>query len=162
MNIQSILSLTTPYDGTVQDEDYTDINQIHEQLQKTLNNFWKLQQNEYLVEFREHQCCDAKSNYKNEVYGEDVELLHNERKPRAQSSIGVIHKINSSKDNKFRDIIVRYKKNGTIFRISRPINKFYRTEYKKHKDEVIPKFIHERNIATNVQYNVRDFNFVFV
>ena len=32
-------------------------------------------------------------------------------------------------------------KNRTIIRISRPINKLYPTEYKEHKDEMIPKFM---------------------
>ena len=59
-------SYNTPYDGTVLDEDYTYINQIHEQLQTTLNHFRKRWQNEYLVELREHQRCIAKSNYENE------------------------------------------------------------------------------------------------
>ena len=40
-------------------------------------------------------------------------------------------------------------KNGTILRIFRAINKLYPTEYKKHKSEVIPKFISEINIPTN-------------
>ena len=53
-------------------------------------------------------------------------------------------------------------KNGTIFTVSRPITKLYPTESKKHKDEVIPKFIDERNIAANIQNNIIDFNFVFV
>lgn len=53
-------------------------------------------------------------------------------------------------------------KNGTIFRGSRPINKLYPIEYKKHKYEVIPKFIDERNIPTNIQNNIRDFSFVFI
>ena len=34
-------SYNTPYDGTVLDEDYTDINRIHEQLQITLSHFRK-------------------------------------------------------------------------------------------------------------------------
>ena len=36
---------------------------------------------------------------------------------------------------------MRYMKNETIFRVSRPINKLYPTEYKRHKDEIIPKLI---------------------
>ena len=34
-------SYNTPYDGTVSDEYYTDINRLHEPLQTTLNHFWK-------------------------------------------------------------------------------------------------------------------------
>ena len=45
---------------------------------------------------------------------------------------------------------MRYMKNGTIFRVYRPMNKLYPTEYKKHKDEKIPKFFDERNIPTNI------------
>ena len=59
-------SYNTPYDGTVLDEDYTYINRIHEQLQTTLNHFWKRWQNEYLVELREHQRCIEKSNHEGE------------------------------------------------------------------------------------------------
>ena len=54
------------------------------------------------------------------------------------------------RDNKARGAIVRYMKNGAISRISRPINKLYPTECKKCKDEVIPKFIYERDIPTNI------------
>ena len=68
----------TPYTGTVSDEYYTDINRIHEQLQTTLNHFWKHWQNEYLVGLREHQCCNAKSNYENKIYEGDVVLIDDE------------------------------------------------------------------------------------
>ena len=78
----------------------TDINRIHEQSQTTLNHFWKRWQNQYLVELREHQHCNAKSNYENEIYEGDVVFIHAERKPRAQWTIGVVEKINPSRDNK--------------------------------------------------------------
>ena len=136
-------SYNTPYDGTVSDEDYTNINRIHEQLQATLNHVAKRWQNESLVELREHQRCSAKSNYENEIYEGDVVLIHDARKPRAQWTIGVVDKINPSRDNNVRGVIVRYMKNGTIFSVSRPITKLYPTEYKKRKDEVIPNFIDE-------------------
>ena len=87
---------------------------------------------------------------KNEIYEGYVLLVHDERKPRAQWTMVVADKINPSIDNKIRRGIVRYMKNGTIFRVSRPVNKLYPTEHKKHKNEVIPKFIDERNIPTYV------------
>ena len=70
--------------------------------------------------------------------------------PRSQWTKGVVDKINLSRDNEIRGFILRYIKNGTTFRIYRPINKLYPAECKKHKDQVIPKFIDERNISTNV------------
>ena len=76
----NLKSHTTPYDKTVSDEVYADINRIHEQLKTTLNHFW---QNEYLVELREHQRCNAKSNNENEIYEGDVLPVHDEWKPRA-------------------------------------------------------------------------------
>ena len=140
----------TPYNGTVSDEDCKDINRIREQLQTTLNHFWKSRQNEYLVELREIQRCNAKSNYESEIYEGNVILTHDERKPRAHWVMGIVDRINSSRDSKFRGVVVRYMTNGTIFRVSRPINKLCSTEYKKYKDEVIPNFVDERNTPTNI------------
>ena len=54
-----------------------------------LNHFRKRWQNEYLVELREHQRCNAKSNYENEIYDVDIVLIHYERKPRAQWTLGL-------------------------------------------------------------------------
>ena len=97
-------------------------------VQTTLNHFW---QNQYLVELKEHQRCNAKSNYESKIYVGDFALIHDERKPRAQCTIGAVDKINPSKGNKVRGVIVRYMKNGTIFRVSRTIIDLYPTEYKK-------------------------------
>ena len=73
----------------------------------------------------------------------DVVLAHDERKARAQWTIGVVEKINPSIDNnKLRSVIVRYTKNRAIFRTSRPINKLYLIEYKKHKDERLQNLRH--------------------
>lgn len=98
-----------------------------------------------LVELREHQRCNAKSNYESEIHEGNVILTHDERKPRAHWAIGIVDKINPSRDSKFRGVVVRYMANGTIFRVYRSINKLYSTKYKKYKDEVIPNFVDERN-----------------
>ena len=84
------------------------------QLQTILNHFWKRWQNEYLLELRKHQRFNAKSNYESEIYEGDVALIHDERKPRAHWTIGFVSKINLSRDNKVRGVIVRYIKSGTI------------------------------------------------
>ena len=61
---------------------------------------------EYLVELREHQRCNAKSNYKKEIYDKgDAVTVHNERKRRAQWTIGVVNKINSSRDIKLKVLL---------------------------------------------------------
>ena len=78
------------------------ITQISIEYMNTLNHFRKRWQNEYLVELREHQCCNAKSNYENEIYDVDIVLIHYERKPIAQWTLGVVQKINPSRDNKVR------------------------------------------------------------
>ena len=106
--------------------------------------------NNYTQDKREHQRCNSKSNYEKKISEGDVLILHDERNPRTQWNLGFADKINPSRDNKVRDVIVRYMKNGTIFRVYRPINKLYPTEYKKHKDEKIPKLLDERNIPTNI------------
>ena len=61
---------------------------------------------EYLVELREHQRCNAKSNYKKEIYDKgDAVTVHNERKRRVQWTIGVVNKINSSRDIKLKVLL---------------------------------------------------------
>ena len=63
--------------------------------------------------------------------------------------MGVVEKLNKSNDNKVRGAIVRYIKNGHAQTIGRPINKLFPVEYKKHEDEILPKFIDERDLVTN-------------
>ena len=69
--------------------------------------------------------------------------------PRARWEIGVVEKRNKSNDNKVRGAIVHYIKNGHAQTIARPINKLFPVEYKKHEDEILPKFIDERDLVTN-------------
>ena len=59
-----------------------------------------------LVELREHQSCNAKSNYKMEIYDKgDAVTVHNERKRKAQWTIGIVNKINSSRDIKLKVLL---------------------------------------------------------
>ena len=97
--------------------------------------------NNYTQNKREHQRCNAKSNYENKISEGDVLLLHDERNPRTQWNLGFADKINPSRDNKVRGVIVRYMKNGTIFRVYRPMNKLYPTEYKNTKMKRFQNFL---------------------
>ena len=108
----NIESCNIPYNGIVLDANYVDICRMHEQLHTALNHFWERYQNEYIDELREYQRCNAKLNHEKEICRGDI-------------------------DNKVKGVIVRYIKNTTMFRITRPINKLYPTECKKDKDEVI-------------------------
>ena len=63
--------------------------------------------------------------------------------------MGVVGKLNKSNDNKVRGAIVRYVKNGHAQTIATPINKLFPVEYKKHEDEILPKFIDERDLVKN-------------
>ena len=60
--------------------------------------------------------------------------------------------VNKSNDNKVRGGIVRYIKNGHAQTIARPINKLFPVEYKKHEDEILPKFFDERDLVTNSEH----------
>ena len=56
--------------------------------------------NNYTQNKREHQRCNAKSNYENKISEGDVLLIHDERNPRTQWNLGFADKINPSRDNK--------------------------------------------------------------
>lgn len=126
-----------------------DMKSQYNQLETILNHFWKRWHQEYLIELREHQRCNANNIYQQQIYEGDVVFIHEEKMPRATWKMGVVEKLNKSIDNKIRGAVVRYIKNGQTLTISRPINKLYPAEYKKHDDEILPKFIDERDVVTN-------------
>ena len=126
-----------------------DVNKQYKHLETVLNHFWKRWHQEYLIELREHQRCKAKSIYEQQIYEGDVVFIQEDKMPRARWKMGVVEKLNKSVDNKIRGAVVRYIKNGQAITISRPINKLFPVEYKKHEDEILPTFIDENNVVTN-------------
>ena len=110
-----------------------DMNSQYKYVETILNHFWKRWQQEHLIELREHQRCNAKTSYDQTIYEGDVELIQDEKMPRARWKMGVVEKLNKSNDNKVRGPIVRYMKNGHAQTIDRPINKLFPVEYKNTK-----------------------------
>ena len=118
-----------------------DMNSQYKYVETILNHFWK--------RWQITLSNNAKTSYDQTIYEGDAVLIQEEKMLRARRKMGVVEKLNKSNDNKVRGAIVPYIKNGPAQTIARPINKLFPVEYKKHEDEILPKFIDERDLVTN-------------